>query len=165
MSGKCINVTLPDGKKLELPDGSTPYSVAEAIGPGLAKSAIGGILDPSGEAQVIDLNAPLPGDCTLSLLTSTDDDPRSLSLLRHSTAHVMAEAICKLFPRTKLAYGPPLDDGFYYDIDCPQPISPDDFKAIEEEMQRIVDEDRKFTRYELDRSEAMSKLDALFKKR
>ncbi|GJM26322.1 MAG: threonine--tRNA ligase [Phycisphaerae bacterium] len=159
MSGKPIIVTLPDGKQLEMPEGSTAYSVAESIGPGLAKSAIAAILDPNGEAQVIDLYAPLAGDCTLSLLTSTDEDPRSLSLLRHSTAHVMAEAICKLYPGTKLAYGPPLDDGFYYDIDCPKPIAPDDFKAIEEEMQRIVSEDRKFTRYDLDRAEAMAKLE------
>ena len=141
-------------------DGASAYDVAAQIGPGLAKAAIGAVVARDGASSVVDLHAPLPGDCDLQLLTASDDNAESLLLLRHSTAHVMAEAICKLYPDTKLAYGPPLEDGFYYDLDCPQPITPDDFEKIESEMKRIVKEDRRFTRYEMPRTDAMSKLDA-----
>lgn len=79
-------------------------------------------------------------------------------MLRHSTAHIMAEAICRLFPDTKLVYGPPLEDGFYYDVDLPQSLTPDDFPRIEQEMKRIVKEDRPFCRVEMSREEGMSKL-------
>ena len=126
----------------------------------MAKATVGAIISRDGDSYVTDLHAPLPGDCGLRLLTASDDDPDSLKLLRHSTAHVMAEAICALYPGTRLAYGPPLDDGFYYDLDCPHNITPDDFPKIESEMARIVKEDRPFTRYELPRDEAMAKLEA-----
>jgi len=164
VSGNLVKVTLPDGKTIDLPEGGSAFDVARQIGPGLAKAAIGGIVSggvvgDGNDGHVVDLHAPLQGDCHLSLLTTKDEDAESLLLLRHSTAHVMAEAICKLFPETKLAYGPPLEDGFYYDLDCPQVITPDDFARIEEEMARIIKEDRRFTRYDLDRSEAMSKLE------
>lgn len=138
--------------------GSTTADVAARLGPGLARAAIAGVVASDGSKQTIDLKRPLPGDCELRILTSTDDDPESLMLLRHSTAHVMAEAVCKLFPETKLVYGPPLEDGFYYDLDLPRSITPDDFKRIEEEMARIIKEDRPFSRYELPRSDAMVKL-------
>jgi len=134
--------------------------VAAAIGPGLARAAIGGVIRVNGERQLVDLQTRLPGDCTIELLTAKDENPDSLYLLRHSTAHVMAEAICRLFPDTKLAYGPPLPDGFYYDLDSAHAITPEDFPRIEAEMQKIVDADRKFCRYELPRPEAMRKLEA-----
>jgi threonyl-tRNA synthetase len=141
-----------------MPPGATTADVAARLGPGLARAAIAGVVATNGSKQTIDLKRPLPGDCELRILTSTDDDPDSLMLLRHSTAHVMAEAVCKLFPETKLVYGPPLEDGFYYDLDLPRSITPDDFKRIEDEMARIVHENRPFSRYELPRSDAMVKL-------
>ncbi|MCB9851235.1 MAG: threonine--tRNA ligase [Phycisphaerales bacterium] len=153
-------ITLPDGNQLTLADGATVYDVAAAIGPGLARAAIGGAITFDGNRQLTDLNAPLPGDCRIELLTAKDDNADSLYLLRHSTAHVMAEAICKLYPDTQLAYGPPLEDGFYYDLHTSHAISPPDFERIEAEMQRIVSEDRKFCRYEMPRDEAMKKLEA-----
>ncbi len=128
------------------------------IGPGLARAAVAGRITRDGDRQVVDLQGPLPGDCELRILTASDDDPESLLVLRHSAAHVMAEAICRLFPETKLVYGPPLEDGFYYDIDLPRAITPDDFPRIEEEMSRIVREDRRFCRYEMPRGDAMAKL-------
>ncbi len=138
--------------------GATTAEVAARLGPGLARAAIAGVVTAGGSKQTIDLKRPLPGDCDLRILTSTDEDPDSLLVLRHSTAHIMAEAVCKLFPETKLVYGPPLEEGFYYDLDLSRSITPDDFQRIEDEMARIIKEDRPFSRYELPRSDAMAKL-------
>ncbi len=104
------------------------------------------------------MRRPLPGDCELSVLTARDDDVDSLDVLRHSAAHIMAEAICKLFPEALLVYGPPVENGFYYDIDLTQSLTPDDFSRIEEEMLRIIKSKRPFCRYELPREEGMVKL-------
>ena len=153
-----LRVQLPDGHKVEVADGATTADVAALIGPGLARVAIAGRVTKEGATEVIDLTRPLPGHCELSILTASDDDPDSLRVLRHSTAHVMAEAICFLFPETKLVYGPPLENGFYYDIDLSRSITPDDFPRIEAEMSRIVKEKRTFCRYEMSRNEAMAKL-------
>jgi len=153
-----LKITLPDGKVLTVKDGATTRDVAESIGPGLARAAIGAKVGPPGKAAPFDLDRPLPGDTRLEILTATDENPDSLYLLRHSTAHVMAEAICTLFPQTKLVYGPPLEDSFYYDIELDTSITPDHFAAIEAQMDRIVKEDRRFSRYELPRPDAMSKL-------
>jgi threonyl-tRNA synthetase len=154
-----LKVTLPDGKQLNVKDGASCFDVASAIGPGLAKAAIGGAVTVNGSKQLVDLNAPLPGDCQVAVLTADDENPDSLYLLRHSTAHVMAEAIWRLFPDTKLAYGPPLEDGFYYDLDTSHSITPDDFARIEAEMRRIIEADKPFCRYEMPRSDAMRKLE------
>ena len=151
---------------MEVANGACVADVAAMIGPGLARSTVAGRVvcqdgrtdsSPSG-AQVIDASRPLPGDCELTILTASDENAESLKVLRHSAAHVMAEAICKLFPDAKLVYGPPLEDGFYYDIDLDQSLTPDDFPGIEAEMRRIIQEDRPFCRYELSRDEGMSKL-------
>ncbi len=114
----------------------------------------------NGHQETVDLSTPLPGDCALNILTQSDDDPHALHTLRHSAAHVMAEAICNLYPSAKLVYGPAIEDGFYYDIDLDEPIRPEAFERIEEEMRRIIKEDRPFTRYEMPRDEAMHKLEA-----
>ena len=153
-----LKVKLPDGTLLDVADGSSTADVATAIGPGLARAAIAGRHTVNGQCTIVDLARPLPGDCELSILTASDEDPASLQILRHSTAHVMAEAICALFPQTKLVYGPPLEDGFYYDLDLDRPITPDDFERIEAEMARIIKEDRTFCRYEMSRAEAAGKL-------
>src|SRR6185295_4132437 len=115
---------------------------------------------PGHEPRIVDLAAPLPGDCRLEIITAKAENADALRIMRHSTAHVMAEAICKLFPETKLVYGPPVEAGYYYDIDLPRRLSTDDFAAIEAEMTKIVKEDRPFTRYEMPRATAMKKLHA-----
>lgn len=143
---------------MDVADGATVADVASAIGPGLARVAIAGRVCVDGHDEIVETSRPLPGDCQLAILTATDDDADSLSVLRHSCAHVMAEAICTLFPETKLVYGPPLEDGFYYDLDLDRSLTPDDFPKIEAEMKRIVQEDRPFRRHELPRNEAMAKL-------
>ncbi|CAN5454048.1 threonine--tRNA ligase [soil metagenome] len=143
---------LPDGSKRELVDGSTVYQLAESIGRGLAKAAVVGKIDD----KVVDLSAPLVGEHKVSIIT--DKDPIALQTLRHSTAHVMAEAIQNLWPEAKLAYGPPLENGFYYDIALDKPISTADFEKIEAEMKKIVAENRPFTRYELPTDAGMDRL-------
>ena len=153
-----LKVRLPDGKSLELPSAASTAEAAARIGERLGRDALAGLVTHNGHREIIDLHRPLPGDCDLSVLTARDDNPDSLMLLRHSTAHVMAEAICCLFPETKLVYGPALEDGFYYDIDLPRSLTPDDFSRIEKEMSRIVQENRPFRRVEMGRAAAMQKV-------
>ncbi len=143
---------------MDVADGATVADVAATIGAGLARVAIAGRILIDGHDEIVETSRPLPGDCELSILTASDEDAASLAVLRHSCAHVMAEAICTLFPETKLVYGPPLDDGFYYDLDLDRSLTPDDFPRIEAEMKRIVKENRPFRRFELSREEAMTKL-------
>jgi threonyl-tRNA synthetase len=163
-----MRITLPDNSVREYPaeNGVTPAKVAADIGPGLAKAAIGAKVD----GALWDLNRPLDHDCKLAIVTrpKLDKDgktkgaasPDALYLLRHSAAHVMAEAICRLYPATKLAYGPPVDNGFYYDLALETPISSDDFAKIEAEMKKIVAENRPFTRYELPPESGLNRLTA-----
>jgi len=146
------NITLPDGSKKELPDGSTVLDLANAIGKRLAQAAVAAKVD----GKVVDLSTKLTGDHAVSILT--DRDPEALLVLRHSTAHVMAEAIQRIWPGALLAYGPALDTGFYYDMALDAPISSNDFPRIEAEMEKIVKEDRPFTRYELSIDEGMNRL-------
>ncbi len=162
-----MKITLPDGSEKSFDQQVSAADVAADIGPGLAKAAIGAKVD----GELYDLSRPLPGDCSLAIITRPREDKKgkskwpggkpdadALYLLRHSCAHVMAEALCKLWPDTQLAYGPPLDNGFYYDISLDTPISSDDFEKIEAEMKKIVEEDRPFTRYELDADTGFPKL-------
>ncbi len=155
-----MKVTLPDGSQLTVNEGASGYDVAAQISPSLAKAAIGAVCTINGDRTIRDLYAPLPGDCSIELLTDNDDNADSLWLLRHSTAHVMAEALCSLFPDTKLAYGPPVEDGFYYDVDTSHSITPEDFDQIEEKMQQIIKADRPFKRIDIPRSAAMAKLES-----
>ena len=147
-------ITLPDGKQLEFSGAVTGRQVAEAIGPGLAKKAIGVKLDG---ARIQDLGLPIAQDCTIKIITANNDDPDSLFLLRHSCAHVLAEAVCALFPGTKLAYGPPIDEGFFYDLATKDPISETDFPKIEAKMQEIVAANRPFTRCDVSKEEGLKK--------
>ena len=149
-----MQITLPDGSKKEFDGPVTALQVAEAIGARLAKAAIAAKVD----GRVVDLNAPIARDASLEIITARDDDEDALYLIRHSAAHVMAEAIERLHPGTKLVYGPPVDAGFYYDIDLDEPLSSDDFEAIEREMAAIVAEDRPFTRYEMSADDGLAKL-------
>lgn len=153
-----IKVTLPDGSNKDMPDGATPADVAAGIGPGLAKAALAAKVNVGNSEAVLDITTPLPGDCTLTLYTSKNEE--TLPILRHSAAHVMAEAICKLWPETRLVYGPPVEGGFYYDIDLDKKLTPDDFPKIEAEMATIIKAARPFTRYEMSREEGLAKVRA-----
>ncbi len=152
-----IRISLPDGSVKAYDAPVTPAQVAADLGPGLAKAALGAKVD----GELADLSRPLAADATLAIVTAgrgPEPDPDALFLIRHSAAHVMAEAIQHLWPGTRLAYGPPVDNGFYYDIDCPHAITEADFPAIEAEIDRIIAEDRPFCRYEMDRAAARAKL-------
>ncbi|MEM9883842.1 MAG: threonine--tRNA ligase [Planctomycetota bacterium] len=164
------HVTLPDGTQTTHDDGTTARQVAATIGEKLAEAAIGARVN----GELYDADRPLPtGEVTLSIVTAprfdkkgrskwrdTQNEQDALYLLRHSAAHVMAEAIQKTFPGAQLAYGPPLDNGFYYDLKLDTPISSDDFGKIEDEMRDIVAQGRDFVRYEKSLAEGMTKLDA-----
>jgi threonyl-tRNA synthetase len=151
-----ITIELPDGSRKEYAEPVAPRQVAEEIGPGLAKAALGAKVN----GELWDLNRPVTGDIKLEIVTTrgADENADALFLLRHSSAHVMAEALQRLWPGTKLAYGPPVENGFYYDIDCPRQIVEADFAAIEAEIDKIIAEDRPFTRYEMSRGDAQAKL-------
>ena len=153
-------ITLPDGSTRQYDTPPTAAQVAADIGPGLAKAALGAKVN----GQLCDLSTVIKDDALLALITpKTRDgqqDADALFLLRHSCAHVMAEAIQRLFPGTMLVYGPPLDTGFYYDMAFPdgRAASTDDFTAIESEMAKIVAENRPFTRTELAMADGLTKL-------
>lgn len=151
-----ITITLPDGAKKQFDAVSvTPLQVAQAIGPRLARDAIGALIN----GQLADLSTPIGQDAAVAIITAKATDPNAVYLLRHSTAHVMAEAITRLFPAVRLAYGPPVETGFYYDMELSQPIREEDFPRIEAEMEKIVAENRPFTRYELPQQAALAKLE------
>ncbi len=156
------SITLPDGSVKEFDHPVSALAVAESIGPRLALAAVGCKVD----GQLSDINTTLDHDCHLAIITQTTldkkPDPDALFLLRHSTAHVMAEAIQRIVPGAMLVYGPPLDTGFYYDIAFPtdRPLRDGDFDAIEKEMAAIVKENRPFTRYDMPHDEGMKKLEA-----
>ena len=145
-------VTLPDGSQRELAEGSTAADLAADIGPGLAKAALIATVD--GEA--VDLDVPLRDGAEVSLVTDRDD--LGLETLRHSTAHLMAQAILDLYPGTTFAIGPPIEHGFYYDFDLPdgKTLSNDDLQAIEDRMCELVKADQPFDRHEISVEEARS---------
>ena len=146
-----IQVTLPDGSEKRLAAGSTGADLAKAIGPGLAKAALAVRVD----GQVLDLTRPLPGDMgSVRVAILTDKDPQALDVLRHSSAHVLATAVRQLFPRAKIGFGPPIEDGFYYDFDVPTPFSPEDLEKIEAKMREVAQADYPFVREEVTREEA-----------
>ncbi|MHC4234257.1 MAG: threonine--tRNA ligase [Planctomycetota bacterium] len=155
-----MEITLPDGSQVSVANSATTLDVAAKLGPRLRRDAIAGRATIDGRSEVIDANRPLRDGCQLEVLTKDDKSPEALKVLRHSAAHVMAEALCEIFPETKLVYGPPLEDGFYYDIDLDRAITPEDFGRIEEAMARIIKEQRPFVRHDLPRDEAMAKLSA-----
>ena len=139
-----FKIKLPDGSVREMPEGSTPADVAAAIGPGLAKAALAARID----GEVRDLNRPFEGDANLALITSRDEKD-ALELVRHDFAHVLAEAVQKLYPGTQITFGPATDDGFYYDFaPAPErgPFTDEDLPAIEEEMRRIIAADEPLVR-------------------
>ncbi len=153
-------ITLPDGSVKEFPAPVTARQVAESIGPRLAMAAVGAKIN----GEIRDLSTVMSDDAALAIITPTTrdkkPDPDALFLIRHSAAHVMAEAIQRIVPGAQLVYGPALEDKFYYDIKFPdnRPLKDGDFAAIEAEMKKIIAEDRPFTRYEVSGPDGLSRL-------
>jgi threonyl-tRNA synthetase len=146
-----MKVVLPDNSELELPAGATGLDAARAIGPKLAEQAV--LVRADGRVQ--DLRLPLRDGDPIQILTTRDkDDPDALAVLRHSSAHLLAEAVTQLFPGVKLAIGPPIENGFYYDFDFPEPIREEDLERIEAEIDRELAEGREWVRQDISRDEA-----------
>ena len=146
-----MKVVLPDSTELELPDGATGLDAARAIGPKLAEQAV--LVRSNGAVQ--DLRLPLRDGQPVQFLTTRDkDDPDALSVLRHSTAHLLAEAVRRLYPGVKVAIGPPIENGFYYDFEFPEPIREEDLERIEAEILRELKEGRSWEREEISAAEA-----------
>ncbi len=151
-----IQVRLPDDSVRELPDGATGTTLAESIGPRLAEAAFAIRLDGG---QLLDLATPLVEGPKVSIVTSKD--PEALDLVRHSTAHLLAQAVKHLFPDAKVGIGPTIEDGFYYDFLVEKPFTPEDLVAIEAEMRRIVEADLPVQREELSRNDAVARFQAM----
>ena len=135
-----MNIALPDGSVKELAAGATVADVAASIGAGLAKAALAGKVD----GTLVDLTATVTDGATVEIITAKN--PEALHIMRHSCAHIMAEAVQELYPGTQIAFGPATDDGYFYDFELPNNISSDDFGAIEKKMAEIVKADEPFVR-------------------
>jgi threonyl-tRNA synthetase len=146
-----LTLKLPDGSVRQVPEGTRPRDVAASIGKRLAQAAVAAKVNE----KVVDLDSEMSdGNGELSFQILTDRDKEALAVLRHSCAHIMARAVMRLFPGVQLAFGPALENGFYYDIDSPTPIREEDFPRIEEEMRKIVSEAEPFERFERSTNEA-----------
>ena len=146
-----MKVVLPDSTELELPDGATGLDAARAIGPKLAEQAV--LVRTNGSVQ--DVRLPLADGQPIQFLTTRDtDDPDALYVLRHSAAHLLAEAVRRLYPGVKIAIGPPIENGFYYDFEFPEPIREEDLERIEAEIGRLLAEGRTWEREEITAAQA-----------
>ena len=144
-----IDLILPDGSQQQHPDGATGHDVAAGIGARLARAAVAARLD----GQLLDLSRPLPGGGSFEVVVGGSEAGREV--IRHSTAHVLAQAVLDLHQGAHFAIGPPIEDGFYYDFDIGRPFTPDDLAEIERRMREIVAEDQPFSREELSRDDAL----------
>src|SRR5471030_1567249 len=152
-----MKVILPDATELELPDGATGLDAARAIGPKLAEQAV--LIRADGSVQ--DLRTPLADGQKIQILTTRDkQDPDALYVLRHSSAHLLAEAVRRLYPGVKIAIGPPIENGFYYDFEFTAPINEEDLEKIEAEVAREITEGREWTREEISPDEARKRFAA-----
>ena len=142
-------LTFPDGAERSYDAGVSSLDVAKAIAPSLAKRSIAAKLD----GVVVDLSDPIPGDAKIEFITR--ESPEALELIRHDAAHVMAEAVQKLWPGTQVTIGPVIENGFYYDFFRNEPFTPEDFAAIEAEMRKIIAANKPFTKRVVSREEAM----------
>ncbi|HAR4540880.1 TPA: threonine--tRNA ligase [Staphylococcus aureus] len=143
-----INIQFPDGNKKAFDKGTTTEDIAQSISPGLRKKAVAGKFN----GQLVDLTKPLETDGSIEIVTPGSEE--ALEVLRHSTAHLMAHAIKRLYGNVKFGVGPVIEDGFYYDFDIDQNISSDDFEQIEKTMKQIVNENMKIERKVVSRDEA-----------
>nr|WP_263313041.1 threonine--tRNA ligase [Mammaliicoccus sp. Marseille-Q6498] len=145
---KQINIKFPDGNMKEFEQGTTTEDIAQSISPGLRKKAVAGKFN----GQLVDLTRPLEQDGDIEIVTPGSDE--ALEVLRHSTAHLMAQALQRLYGDVKFGVGPVIEGGFYYDVDTEHKISSDDFETIEKEMKQIVNENFKIERKVVSRDEA-----------
>ncbi|MFL5245523.1 MAG: threonine--tRNA ligase [Gemmataceae bacterium] len=153
-----LTLKLPDGSTRQVPEGTRPRDVAEAIGKRLAQAAVAAKVN----GTIVDLDRELAnGNSEISFQILTEKDKEALEVLRHSSAHVMARAVMRLFPGVQLAFGPPLENGYYYDIDATPPIREEDFPRIEEEMRKIIKEAEPFERFERPTPEARALVEDL----
>jgi threonyl-tRNA synthetase len=148
-----MTVTLPDGSSLSVPEGATVLDVAATIGPRLAQAALAGKVN----GELVDIDRAVSAGDAVEIVTPKS--PEALGILRHSTAHVMAEAVKDLFPMTRFGIGPAIEDGFYYDFDVERSFTPDDLERIEGRMREIIAEQLPFRRGELDRLEAIDEFE------
>lgn len=144
-----MQITFPDGSKKDFESGITGYDIAKSIAPGLAKAAIAVIVD----GQAKDLFAPIDKNGQVNILTF--DNPQGKEVFWHSSSHIMAQAVLELYPDTKLAIGPPIAEGWYYDFEVAKPFSPEDLEKIEKKMSQIIKENAKFQREEASHSDAV----------
>src|SRR5271154_6414784 len=151
-----IDLEFPDGSRRQYPDGSSGYDVAHAIAPSLAKRALLVQLD----GALLDLNRPLPNSGG-RIEFIPRDRPEALDVIRHDTAHVLAEAVQELFPGTQVTIGPNVEDGFYYDFARNEPFSLDDLPRIEQRLREIVDRDEPIRREEVDRDAAIADFEGM----
>jgi len=150
MNDPQITISLPDSSTRSLSPEASAADLAADIGPGLAKAAVAARVN----GELTDLRRPLPDGATVAIVTRKDDDPDALYVLRHSAAHALATAVRKLYPDAGIGFGPPIEDGFYYDFDVPEPFTPEDIEKIEAEMSKVVAADHPFLRRDVDREEA-----------
>jgi threonyl-tRNA synthetase len=148
-----INITLKDGTTKEFEKGSSVLDIAKAISSGLARVAMAAEVD----GQLADLRKPILQDSSLHI--NTFDDKNGKEAFWHTSSHILAQAVKRLFPEAKLAIGPAIDNGFYYDFDVKDPFTPEDLERIEEEMAKIVKEDYKIERFEMPRQEAIEQME------
>lgn len=144
-----ISITLPDGSKKEFEGPVTVKEVASSIGAGLAKAAIAGKVN----GKLVDTSYPITEDATLSIVT--DKDPEGLDIIRHSTSHLMAQAVKEIFPSSQVTIGPVIENGFYYDFSLPRPLTMEDLPVIEKKMDELVKKDLPIVREEMERDKAV----------
>lgn len=150
-----IMLTFPDGATKEFDKGTTTEDIAGSISPGLKKNSLAGKVN----GEHVDFRAPIINDAKVEIITNDSKD--GIDILRHSTAHLMAQAIKRLYSDVKLGVGPVIEEGFYYDIDMDQPLTPEDLPKIEKEMKRIIDENLEINRVEVTREEAKKRFEEI----
>jgi threonyl-tRNA synthetase len=150
-----INLKFPDGAVKEFPQGTTTEDVAGSISPGLRKSALAGKVGD----KLVDLKSSITEDGDIAIITP--QSPEALEILRHSTAHLLAQAVKRKFPNAKLGIGPVIQSGFYYDIDSPEPITAEDLPELEKEMRRIIAENVEVIRHDVSREEAKRRFEEI----
>jgi len=144
-----IKITLKDGSVREYEKGTTVLDITKDISQGLARNALAAKLN----GRKVDLGTPVNEDSALEILTFDDEEGKTV--YRHSTAHIMAQAVKNLFPETRFGIGPAIADGYYYDFDVPENFKPDDLARIEAEIDKILKQDYPFERFEVSREEAL----------
>ena len=150
-----MKITLKGDVVKEFQDGLSVLEIAGQISGGLARAACAAKVD----GKTCDLRTTITKDCTLEILTFDDEEGKKA--FRHTASHIMAQAVKRLFPSVKLAIGPAIENGFYYDFDVEKPFSPEDLSAIEAEMKKIVKEDIKLEQFEMAPEEAVKYLEEL----